>query len=827
MALHGPPPPRRRSGALAAAAPGAEAVSSHPYSPKCDSAEKQGTRTGRARPRRRAAGVRRLGRGRGAARAGRRPRHAFAAGPDHRPGRRAGDRKAAVTAALDQLYADRQIQLFVTYVRDFSGRYRPGLGRRHRGAERPGPDDVLLAVATHDRQYAYSADHDSGLTEAQLRRGADRHRAGAAGRTTGRAPRSARPTATTRCSAGRPCPPRHHPRPGGPRRASRAGESGTAGDLRAAVVAVGAAGALGRVRVPPPQAQATPPSAPAAAVRRPARGWARRSGRTADPAAGTGRAGPGRCWWTTDDAVRTSRRNSASPPAQFGEEAARPVHRGGGVRQGRADRRLPAAAAARRRLPGGRRDPAADAGRDPRPLHGGEPPARRRVGGLRPAAGAGDERPAGAGHAPRRTSAALTGRIAAAEADARRAARAVRGLRVGPGRRATRTGQGPAAVRHAPTSTRPARRSTRGDNGAGGGVRPGRRGRRGPGGDPGRRGRPAGRGNWREAAGKLPRRADRDGDRPRRRARAARRHRRRARPTADLRGRIARAESVVADVRQELAAGRYDPIDALRRVEEADAALDEALAGAREQESGRRRARGAAGPGACWRRAVGDRGGRGLRHHPPGRGRQPGPHPAGGGRAAAGAGACRWPGGGPARARWRRRSGRTRWHGRRSSLAEQDVRAYRDRAVRAAGARAGGGTGGAVLGGIILGGLLGGAASAEAASAEAAAGGGGFGGGGGGPGSLRRRRHPRPAWAAAAASERRRTDRLTRTHRGESHDQADHPRPRHPARQGQHQRAAGPGRGPAEDAGPADPRLHEQHRGGRAGRGRRRIGNCA
>lgn len=61
--------------------------------------------------------------------------------------------------------------------------------------------------------------------------------------------------------------------------------------------------------------------------------------------------------------------------------------------------------------------------------------------------------------------------------------------------------------------------------------------------------------------------------------------------TADLRGRIARAQSVLGDVNGELQAYRYDPIDALRRVEEADAALDEALAGAREREQGDRRAR--------------------------------------------------------------------------------------------------------------------------------------------------------------------------------------------------------------------------------------------
>ncbi|CAM5627806.1 hypothetical protein STENM327S_02345 [Streptomyces tendae] len=49
--------------------------------------------------------------------------------------------------------------------------------------------------------------------------------------------------------------------------------------------------------------------------------------------------------------------------------------------------------------------------------------------------------------------------------------------------------------------------------------------------------------------------------------------------TADLRGRIARAEAVLTDVREAMAAGPYDPVDALRRMEEADAALDEALAG--------------------------------------------------------------------------------------------------------------------------------------------------------------------------------------------------------------------------------------------------------
>lgn len=82
--------------------------------------------------------------------------------------------------------------------------------------------------------------------------------------------------------------------------------------------------------------------------------------------------------------------------------------------------------------------------------------------------------------------------------------------------------------------------------------------------------------------------------------------------TAGLEGRIAHAEAVVADVRQEQAAGRYDPIDALRRVEEADAVLDEARGRARPRRKGKPGA-GAAGPGDA-RRPVGDRRRRRLHH---------------------------------------------------------------------------------------------------------------------------------------------------------------------------------------------------------------------
>ncbi|MFE1500178.1 TPM domain-containing protein, partial [Streptomyces albidoflavus] len=79
-----------------------------------------------------------------------------------------GDRRTAVNEALDRLYDARGIQLFVVYVRDFSG--RTGQTWADATAERNGLglDDVLLAVATHDRRYGYSADPGSRFTQAQL-----------------------------------------------------------------------------------------------------------------------------------------------------------------------------------------------------------------------------------------------------------------------------------------------------------------------------------------------------------------------------------------------------------------------------------------------------------------------------------------------------------------------------------------------------------------------------------------------------------------------------------------------------------------------------------
>ncbi|WP_424211988.1 TPM domain-containing protein [Streptomyces sp. BI20] len=62
-------------------------------------------------------------------------------------------------------------------------------------------------------------------------------------------------------------------------------------------------------------------------------------------------------------------------------------------------------------------------------------------------------------------------------------------------------------------------------------------------------------------------------------------------PGADPRDPVGRAEAILARVREGLTAGRHDPIDSLRRVAEADAALDAVLAGAGagEREGGDRR----------------------------------------------------------------------------------------------------------------------------------------------------------------------------------------------------------------------------------------------
>ncbi|WP_405562745.1 TPM domain-containing protein [Streptomyces sp. NBC_01180] len=74
-----------------------------------------------------------------------------------------GDRRGAVARAIDALYEKRHIQLFVVYVKDFSGRTAQDWARATASRNGLGQDDILLALGTQARQYAYTG--QSGTTK--------------------------------------------------------------------------------------------------------------------------------------------------------------------------------------------------------------------------------------------------------------------------------------------------------------------------------------------------------------------------------------------------------------------------------------------------------------------------------------------------------------------------------------------------------------------------------------------------------------------------------------------------------------------------------------
>ncbi|MGW0362292.1 TPM domain-containing protein [Streptomyces sp. NPDC002990] len=627
-----------------------------------------------------------------------------------------GDRRAAVTAALDRLYADRKIQLFVAYVHDFSGRsaqswadataQRNGLGR----------DDVLLAVATRARQYAYSADAESGFTGEQLAAVArtaiepalkQNDWAGAAiGAADGyRAVLGGSPVPVPAITPG-------EADPGG-------GSGGTgAGDFVLPVVVVGAAGALG-----------------AYAYARRRRGGG--SGRGTRTEQGWGEQTAARLplpaldaeakslLVETDDAIRTSTEDLGFATAQFGEAAVASFT--GAVE--RAKDELTQAFRLRQQL-----DDAYPEDEATRRRMLDEIVARCHQANRRLDAEAADfdrlrdlEK-----NAPEALAAvetrfrALTGRTATAEATLaalgrRYADSASAPVASGPERAKDR-------LLFATTSLGEARAAL----------------------DGGDRGRAAVHVRAAEgavdqaatlvdaverraqelaaAALKLPG-ALKETETDLADARGLLSGVPEGVSTADLRGRIGRAQSVLADVRQEMAADRYDPIDALRRVEEADAALDEALAGARERESGRQRAAALLDPALlAARSAIGaaadfittSRGAVGAQART--RLAEAGRHVE---RAVALAGSD--PAGALAAAQRADALAREA-----QRLAEEDVGAYGD-PYGGVGSR-GGGTGGAVLGGIILGELLGGGRRGGFGGGLGGGFGGGFGGGGFGGG---------------------------------------------------------------------------------------------
>ncbi|GGP52018.1 TPM domain-containing protein [Streptomyces melanogenes] len=79
-----------------------------------------------------------------------------------------GARAPEVAAALDRLHEDRLVQLFAVYVDDFSGRTPQDWADTTAQLNGLGRDDVLLAVATGSRQYAYSVDQAFRLSDQAL-----------------------------------------------------------------------------------------------------------------------------------------------------------------------------------------------------------------------------------------------------------------------------------------------------------------------------------------------------------------------------------------------------------------------------------------------------------------------------------------------------------------------------------------------------------------------------------------------------------------------------------------------------------------------------------
>ncbi|MFB7538618.1 TPM domain-containing protein [Streptomyces zaomyceticus] len=646
-----------------------------------------------------------------------------------------GDRRTSVAEALDRLYDERRIQLFVVYVRDFSG--RTGQAWADATAERNGLglDDLLLAVATHDRRYGYSADPGSRLTADQLDEVAQTAVEPAlrqndwAGAAIGAA------DGYSAVLAGRPVPtPAITPGPADPGGAADDGTSAT--DLVLPVVLVGGAAAVAAYAYTKRRRRTETRTTPGGG-----QGW----GTPREPPAPTLEELDGQARQSlvaTDDAVRTSQEELGFASAQFGEEAVRPFTEAVAF----AEEQLTASFRLRQKLDDSfpEDDSARRAMLDEIQRRCAEANARLdaesedfdRLRALERTA------PEALGTVEA-ASREQTGRMGMAEA-------ALTAMR----ERYAETAAAPVAgdveqardrLVFATAHVDQARRQI--DAGDNGGAAVHIRAAEGAVDQAARLIEAVDRRaqELAEAVGKLPG-ALSETDADLADARGLLQGTAEGVSTADLRGRIARAESVVAEVRRLVDSGRYDPLDALRRVEQADTALDEALEGARERESGSRRARALLDQAMLTARsAIGAASDYVTTH-----------------RGAVGS-----------EARTRLAEAHRRWEKARSlaeaedpgaalaeaqhadalarraqDLAEQDVRTYGNPnglgGVSGVGG-GGGGLGGAVLGGIILGGLFGGGRGGGHGGFGGGTGGGfgggsggGFGGGGfgGGPGSF-------------------------------------------------------------------------------------------
>lgn len=631
------------------------------------------------------------------------------------------DRERAVTASLDRLYDESRIQLFVVYVRDFSGRTRQNWADTTAERNGLGRDDILLAVATHDRRYAYSAATDGALTEGRLTEGArtavepalrkndwagaavgaaNGYRAGAAGAS----------VPTPAVTPGRVDP-------GEDVSSNRSGSA-----LVLPVVLLGCAGVLAAYTY----------------VKRRGRAW----NRTTLWGGREGRESPGRPAQTslseldrraglalvdTDDAVCTSQEELGFVSARFGEDVLRPFQVSVTYAKGeltaafRLRQQLDEAIwqddATRRRMldeivarctDANSRLDAASVDFDrlrameryaPEALTAAENAFRELSGRTVTAAAtlaAMRERYADSASAPVGSGVEQADdRVVFASRnldDARRSIQAGDNGRAAVHVRAAESAVGQAATLVDAVERRALELA--------------------------------------EAAGRLPGSlietetdlAD---------ARSVLEATDEDTPTDDLDGGIARAEAVVADVRREQAAGRYDPIDALRRVEEADAALNETLAGARAREKGESRARALLDRATLGARSATGAAGDYITTHRGAVGVEARTRLAEARRRLEQAVTLTELGDVPgALAEAQHADGLARQA---QSLAEQDVRSFGNRSGPGGVSEAGSGLGGAVLGGIILGGPFGGGGGIG--------GGGGFdgghgGGGGAGPGSF-------------------------------------------------------------------------------------------
>ncbi|MYS10246.1 TPM domain-containing protein, partial [Streptomyces sp. SID6041] len=610
-----------------------------------------------------------------------------------------GDRRASVAQALDRLYDAHRVQLFVVYVRDFSG--RTGQEWADATAERNGlgADDLLLAVATHDRRYGYSAAPDGPLTQSRLDEVARTAIEPAlrqndwAGAAIGAA------DGYSAVLAGQPVPaPAITPGPADPGGAADDGTSAT--DLVLPVVLVGGAGAVAAYAYSKRRRQSETRTTPQGG-----QGW----GPPKEPAPPSLEELDGQARQTlvaTDDAVRTSQEELGFATAQFGEESVRPFTEAVAfaaeqltasfrLRQ-KLDDAFPEDDSTRRSMLDEilRRCAEANARLDAesedfdrlRALERTAPDALAAVeAAVREQTGRTDTAQA-ALTAMRERYAETAAAPVAGDVDQARDRLVFAADHVGQARARIDAGDNGGAAVHI--------RAAEGavDQAARLAEAVDRRAQ-----------------ELAEAFGKLPG-ALSETDADLAEARGLLRGTAEGVSTADLQGRVARAESVLAEVRRVMESGRYDPLDALRRVEEADGALDEALEGARERESGSRRARALLDQAMLTARsAIGAAADYVTTH-----------------RGAVGS-----------EARTRLAEAQRRWEKARvlaeaddpqtalgearqadalarqaQDLAEQDVRRYGNPnglgGVTGVGGSGGGGLGGAVLGGIILGGLFGG-----------------------------------------------------------------------------------------------------------------------